>query len=143
MPTQDVLSALPMYIHHDNAMGVKWLGVRYTLASLAFLNAVGAIADANRITLTLQTLDGRDHRVTVEGGSHALRFPSNLQTPPSATTVPRVLGSISTMYWQDSDPGDARRFIALDVPVSLTSIDYFAERDPALEAIFRLIDRGS
>ena len=132
-----------MYIHHDNAMGVKWLGVRYTLASLAFLNAVGATADANRITLTLQTPDGRDHRVTVEGGSHALRFPSNLQTPPSATTVPRVLGSISTMYWQDSDPGDARRFIALDVPVSLTSLDYFAGRDPALEAIFRLIDRGS
>jgi hypothetical protein len=52
----------------------------------------------------------------------------------------RVSASISTMYWQDSNPDDTRRWIYPDVPVGLTSADYFAGRDPALDAIFRLID---
>jgi len=47
----------------------------------------------------------------------------------------RVRGSISTRYWQDSDPGDERAWIAMDIPVELRSKDYFTGRDPVLEAL--------
>ncbi len=52
----------------------------------------------------------------------------------------RVVGSISTQYWQDSNPDDTRLYIEPDIPVGLSSVDYFAGRDPALEAIFQLIE---
>lgn len=51
----------------------------------------------------------------------------------------RVRGSISTRYWQDSDPGDRRPWIAPRIPVTLSSTDYFANRDPVLEAVLQLI----
>ena len=41
---------------------------------------------------------------------------------------------IASIYWQRSDPDDPRLAIAPDVPVALTSADYFAGRDPALDA---------
>ncbi len=47
----------------------------------------------------------------------------------------RVRGSISTRYWQDSDPGDERAWIGMDIPVKLSAKDYFASRDPVLEAV--------
>jgi tetratricopeptide (TPR) repeat protein len=47
----------------------------------------------------------------------------------------RVRGSISTRYWQDSDPGDERAWIGMDIPVELSAKDYFAGRDPVLEAV--------
>jgi hypothetical protein len=37
---------------------------------------------------------------------------------------------------------DGRREMSPDVPVQLTAKDYFAGRDPALDAVFRLIDDG-
>lgn len=52
----------------------------------------------------------------------------------------RVRGSISTQYWQDSNPDDTRPFIWPAVPVGMTSRDYFEGRDPALEAIWRITD---
>lgn len=52
----------------------------------------------------------------------------------------RVRGSISTLFWQDSDPTDARQWIYPDVPVSLTAADYFNGRDPVLTAIFGIIE---
>lgn len=51
----------------------------------------------------------------------------------------RVRASVSTLYWQDSDPDDRRPWIAPRVPVALTSEDYFANRDPALEAVLAII----
>ena len=47
----------------------------------------------------------------------------------------RVRGSISTLYWQDSDPGDERAWIGMDFPVELSTKDYFAGRDPVLQAV--------
>jgi C-terminal processing protease CtpA/Prc len=41
---------------------------------------------------------------------------------------------ISSIYWQRSDPDDPRLAIAPDVAVGLSSPDYFADRDPALDA---------
>ena len=51
----------------------------------------------------------------------------------------RVRGSISTRYWQDSNPGDDRGWITPTVPVAPTAADYFAGRDAAMEAIIDVI----
>lgn len=51
----------------------------------------------------------------------------------------RVRGSISTNYWQDSDPDDVRRWIAPQVPVALSSADYFGNYDPAMAAILQIV----
>ena len=42
---------------------------------------------------------------------------------------------MATRYWERSTPDDARITIEPDIPVDLSSADYFAGRDPALEAI--------
>lgn len=42
---------------------------------------------------------------------------------------------ISARYWEMSTPEDRRLSIAPDLPAPLSSQDYFADRDPALEAI--------
>ena len=51
----------------------------------------------------------------------------------------RVRGSISTLYWQDSDPDDLRHWIAPHVPVALSSADYFENHDPAMAAVLQII----
>ena len=48
--------------------------------------------------------------------------------------------SISNRYWQDSDPGDERPWIAPDVRVEPTAGDYFSGRDPVLEAALELLE---
>jgi hypothetical protein len=42
---------------------------------------------------------------------------------------------MATRYWERSTPDDTRITIEPDLPVDLSSDDYFAGRDPALEAI--------
>ena len=49
--------------------------------------------------------------------------------------------AISSIVWNLSSPRDDRRWIAPDVPVALTAADYFANRDPALDAVLELIRR--
>ncbi len=51
----------------------------------------------------------------------------------------RLRGSISTLFWQDSDPYDNRLWITPRVPVEPTAADYFAGEDAAMAAIFELI----
>ena len=51
----------------------------------------------------------------------------------------RLRGSISTRYWQDSNPGDERAWIVPMVRVEPTAEDYFAGNDAALEAVLGLI----
>jgi hypothetical protein len=51
----------------------------------------------------------------------------------------RIRGSISTRYWQDSDPGDKRAWITPAVPVKPTAAAYFSGEDAALDAIFKII----
>ena len=49
----------------------------------------------------------------------------------------QIIGSISSQYWQDSDPNDRRPSIPIDLPVDLSAADYFSGRDPVLEAVLR------
>ena len=51
----------------------------------------------------------------------------------------RIAISISSRYWQDSDPGDERPWIAPDIRVTPTAKDYFAGRDAAMGAILEII----
>jgi hypothetical protein len=52
-------------------------------------------------------------------------------------------GEFSLVRWNLSmNVFDGRREMSPDVPVQLTAKDYFAGRDPALDAVFRLIDDG-
>ena len=50
-----------------------------------------------------------------------------------------LTGAFSGVRWQLSNPWDERRSIVPQVPVQLTAADYFAGRDPVLDAVFRLI----
>ena len=50
-----------------------------------------------------------------------------------------LAGAFSGVRWQLSHPWDERRSIVPQVPVQLTAADYFAGRDPALNAVFRLM----
>jgi hypothetical protein len=52
-----------------------------------------------------------------------------------------IIGSMSSRYFQDSDPLDDRQWIAPQIPVELSSIDYFGNRDPVLDAVLDAIKR--
>jgi hypothetical protein len=41
----------------------------------------------------------------------------------------------STLWWQDLDPRDERKWTAPEIAVELSSTDYFSGRDPVLEAV--------
>lgn len=43
--------------------------------------------------------------------------------------------SISSRWWQDSFPGDARPYIPVSMPVALSSEDWRTGRDPVMEAL--------
>jgi tetratricopeptide (TPR) repeat protein len=51
-----------------------------------------------------------------------------------------LTGAFAGARWQLSHPWDERRSIVPQVPVQLTAASYFRGEDPALDAIFRLID---
>ena len=66
----------------------------------------------------------------------------NLYGDPVSVTLPYsgVQAELTAVKWQLSTPGDRRREMSPEVPVQLTAAAYFAGQDPALEAIFRIID---
>jgi hypothetical protein len=65
---------------------------------------------------------------------NALSESGNFKLPYSGLS-----GVLSSQLHQQSVPEDHRLWIPPDVPVGLTSAEFFAGRDPALEAIARLI----
>ncbi|MGH7723918.1 MAG: hypothetical protein ACREOU_00675 [Candidatus Eiseniibacteriota bacterium] len=56
---------------------------------------------------------------------------SKRDTLPASGLVVRI----SALYWQHSDPRDARPWIAPDLPAPVSYADYLARKDPALEMI--------
>ncbi len=56
-----------------------------------------------------------------------------------------VWGIVSSQFHQTSGPEDHRIWIAPHVPINLSSKDYFAGKDPALDAIYKIIsdDQGA
>lgn len=66
----------------------------------------------------------------------------NLYGDPTSLTLPwSKLGvEVTALKWQLSFPGDQRREISPDIPAQFTAADYFAGRDPALDAVWKVID---
>jgi len=49
--------------------------------------------------------------------------------------------SLANRYWADSYPEDARQWVAPDLPYKLRAADYFAGRDPLLDAVVEFATR--
>lgn len=52
----------------------------------------------------------------------------------------KMVGSISSRYHEEGGPGDDREFVPVDIPVEMTSADYFGNRDPVLDAVLAYRD---
>jgi tetratricopeptide (TPR) repeat protein len=65
----------------------------------------------------------------------------NLYGDPTSVRLPYsgIQGDLTAYKWQLSSPGDRRREMSPQVPVQLTAEAYFKGKDPALDAIYRLI----
>lgn len=65
----------------------------------------------------------------------------NLYGDPISIRLPYsgIQGELTAYKWQLSTPGDRRREMSPQVPVQLTAEAYFKGKDPALEAVYRLI----
>ena len=95
----ELLTELPRYVPHDNAMNIKWRGPA-TLTRTQFLQALGAADSLDSATLTLAR-DGRKSRVVklssipvTDRELVGLVPPSQASAPP-----PRYLKQPSTTYW--------------------------------------------
>ena len=55
----------------------------------------------------------------------------------NAVTLPNsgMAGSISSRWHEEGAPDDTRDCVPMDIPVELASQDFFANRDPVLEAV--------
>jgi hypothetical protein len=87
----------------------------------AAVNFVTELQRQTHVTLAGEPTGGRPN---------AYGDPRKIQMPNSGIEV-----RISSRYWQKGGPDDTRRWIAPDLPVSISSADFFAPRDPVLEAI--------
>ena len=87
----------------------------------------------------------------VERNTHALFAGEPTGDPPNSCGDPRrvilpasgIVVRVSALYWQQSDPRDARPWIAPDLPAPESFADYLARRDPALEAVMAYRDSES
>lgn len=63
----------------------------------------------------------------------------NLYGDPVAVALPATgwTAHVAAVYWEKSTPDDPRLAIEPDIPVELSSEDFFAGRDPALRAAVR------
>ena len=89
-----------------------------------FSAAVNAVNDLERLTNSI--LIGEP----TAGAPSSWGDPKKITLPNSG-----LIARISTTYWRDWTPSPSRAWIAPDIPVALTSADYFAGRDPALRSI--------
>ncbi|MFT5052048.1 MAG: hypothetical protein ACI8QZ_003479 [Chlamydiales bacterium] len=93
---EDVLERESAYRGGDNAMTWTWMGPQFYVRKLALLREV--TGDDGPLQLTLQTPEGAEHTLTVEGGEHGLvrkLRPFPLQT----AETPLYLSRVDTNYW--------------------------------------------
>lgn len=94
-----------------------------------FSAASNFITDVNRLTRAVIVGEPSSSTPLMTGGDEAL-----IVLPYSG-----FLGFISSTTWALTAPRDTRLWIAPDIPVQLTAKDYFANRDPLLETVLKLI----
>jgi hypothetical protein len=68
----------------------------------------------------------------------------NLFGDPASVLLPysKIQGEFTAMKWNLSTPGDGRREIHAEVPVQLSAKHYFSGGDPALDAVFKVIEES-
>jgi len=91
-----------------------------------FSAAVNAVSDFERLTNAIFVGE------PPSGSPNSWGDPKKAVLPNSG-----LVARISTIYWRDWTDDPTRPFIAPDIPVALSSADYFASRDPSLDAISR------
>lgn len=94
--------------------------------------ATNFTVDLDRLTNAIFVGEPGNGQPRLNGDAVVFRLPySGVQT------------MISTMVWNLSGPYDRRRWIAPDIPVAQSSADYFANRDPVMEAVYNLIRKNN
>lgn len=87
------------------------------------------ITDLDRLTDAIFVGEPSGGKPITYGGDS-----STSMLPYSGLTV-----GLSSTVWQLTSPRDTRLWITPDLPVALTAGDYFANRDPVMEAVLELI----
>ena len=106
---------------------VQRIGQLYTIIGRGTFSAAMMFAvDLEKHTNTIFVGEPTGSRPNHYGDSRKLLLPN------SGITI-----RASTLYWQYSDPRDNRPAIEPHIPAVLSSADYRANRDPALDAILR------
>jgi hypothetical protein len=106
-----VLDSLPPSIHGDNAMTVKWLGVRFVLTQMAYLRAIGAAETLDSATVVLRRRGGGLDTLALPAGDHLGSFRRKLRPPPTADSIPLWLSDVDRSYWFRALPEDGALFV--------------------------------
>jgi hypothetical protein len=108
------------------------LGKLFVITDRAsFSAAVNAVGDLERLANVI--LIGEP----TAGAPGSWGDPKRIELPNSG-----LVARISSIYWSDWMPGASRPWIAPDIATPLSSADYFAGRDPALDAILHFPSRA-
>lgn len=94
-----------------------------------FSAASNFIADADRLTNAVFAGEMSSSPPLMIGGDE-----SQIALPYSGIT-----GALSTTTWSLTGPRDSRLWIPMDIPVQTTAKDYFANRDPVMEAVLLML----
>ncbi len=97
-----------------------------------FSAAMNAVSDLERLTNAI--VIGEE----TGGAPSSWGDPKRVTLPNSGLVV-----RLSSVYWRDSTPDASKPSIVPDIPAGLSSRDYFAGRDPALEAANRFPQQSS
>lgn len=103
-PVEEILAELNAYVHHDNAMTVRWLGVHFSLRRTALLEALGATDDLSCATLVLRDREGHEHTVTLEAGEYEFRRKLRPPAGTAASDQPLYLRHVDRQYWLEPLP---------------------------------------
>lgn len=104
-------------------------------------NQVFVITGRNTFSACQNLVNNLDPMTNATFVGEATSSKINFTGESSQVTLPfcELRMSISSRYWQDGIPEDTRPWVAVDVPVALSSADYFANRDPVLEAVRQIV----
>jgi hypothetical protein len=117
--------------NHHNAALVDLLVERRSVPTVVLTDRVTFSAASNLVTDIEQATDAVFVGEAMGGGLNFWNDVDFVQL--DALPVPMMIG-VSTRYWQRAEPADPRLTIEPDVPVPVRASDFFAGRDPALEA---------
>jgi hypothetical protein len=115
-----LLAQAGLIICQTSATQDRVAGWRYTFSAAQIF-----IAQVNRHTRTVFAGEPSSSKPNFVGEENQIVLPWS-----------GAIGSISNRY-HESIPGDNRSWIEPEIKVELSSKDYFANRDPALEAILK------